>query len=237
VADGHGSDSCPHSKSGSAIAVNVFCGLLSECVRRHADDFDALKAWLKFGGGMQLTRLIDAEWKRRVERSYRARAENVSAVAAQPTGRNGIWHSYGTTLLGAVIAPSFIFALQLGDGDILWLRGNAVESFIDADKLPGTETYSLSETDAWKRTRIKTFDLSPENTPYMLMLSTDGFSNSYSDDSVFHQTALSYFQAALEYGEAAIRDNLTAWLRETSALGSGDDITVVMALAPQQTKG
>ena len=30
VADGHGSDSCPHSKSGSNIAVNVFCNLLCD---------------------------------------------------------------------------------------------------------------------------------------------------------------------------------------------------------------
>ena len=63
----------------------------------------------------------------------------------------------------------------------------------------------------------------------MYMLSTDGFANSYSSDIEFEKTCSDYFCMIREHGAATVQSNLKKWLNETSELGCGDDITMVMA--------
>ena len=61
------------------------------------------------------------------------------------------------------------------------------------------------------------------------MLSTDGFANSYVSQEEFYKTCREYYEMIGQHGYEAVRDNLEKWLKETSELGCGDDITVVMA--------
>ena len=63
----------------------------------------------------------------------------------------------------------------------------------------------------------------------MLMLSTDGFANSYKSVDDFQKTCLDYFGMIEQYGAGAVAANLKAWLDETSSMGCGDDITVLIA--------
>ena len=65
--------------------------------------------------------------------------------------------------------------------------------------------------------------------PYMLMLSTDGFANSYKNSDEFRKTCVDYFGMIKQYGADAVAVNLKNWLSETSAMGCGDDITVLIA--------
>ena len=64
--------------------------------------------------------------------------------------------------------------------------------------------------------------------PYMYILSTDGFSNSYTSDEEYQKTCKDYLQMLQEHGAEIVQANLKNWLTETSELGCGDDITVVM---------
>ncbi len=64
--------------------------------------------------------------------------------------------------------------------------------------------------------------------PYMYILSTDGFANSYTSDEEYQKTCKDYLQMLQEYGAETVQANLKNWLTETSELGCGDDITVVM---------
>lgn len=63
----------------------------------------------------------------------------------------------------------------------------------------------------------------------MFLMSSDGFANSYKNETEFARTCLEYYEAVNQYGVKAIKENLKAWLSETSELGCGDDITVLMA--------
>ncbi|MCM1234577.1 MAG: hypothetical protein NC489_31125, partial [Ruminococcus flavefaciens] len=65
--------------------------------------------------------------------------------------------------------------------------------------------------------------------PVMYMLSSDGLSNSYKDDEEFKKTCRDYYDLLGEHGVKAVSDHLKTWLKETSEMGSGDDITALFA--------
>ena len=229
VADGHGSDACPHSKSGSVIAVNVFCKTMSEYCRRYTGDRDALRTALSCEGDTAIAKRIDAEWKRRVQKAYSHKPSQIITPTVWVEDKEAIWKLYGTTLLGVVITPSFIFAYQLGDGDIVYADGHEAKHIIAGDKLLGTETYSLSKPDSWKNAKTTVCRLAEIGDNHSFFLSTDGFSNSYRDEQSFLQTTADYFSVIGEYGIDAVSKSIKAWLNETSRGGSGDDITVLIA--------
>jgi serine/threonine protein phosphatase PrpC len=135
---------------------------------------------------------------------------------------------YGTTLLGIMITDNFVFAFQLGDGDITFVDDCEITPVINADKFLGVETHSLSKKDAWKHaiSAVINKDAS-EDLPYMYMLSTDGLANSFTSQDEFYKTCRDYFEMIKEHGAKIVKDNLRQWLTETSQMGCGDDITAV----------
>jgi serine/threonine protein phosphatase PrpC len=139
---------------------------------------------------------------------------------------------YGTTLLGVVITPAFVFAFQLGDGDLVFSSKNKTEYVILGDLLLGTATHSLSVVDSWKRAKIGIYPAPNTNEACAFHLSTDGFSNSYRDEQTFLYTVSDYFKTINEHGVDAVKANIKSWLNETSKNGSGDDITVLIAYNP-----
>ena len=58
------------------------------------------------------------------------------------------------------------------------------------------------------------------------MLSTDGYANSFADDAGFYQAGTDLLMAIRRLGIRRVTYRLKKWLRSTSELGSGDDITV-----------
>lgn len=235
VADGHGSNHCPYSKSGSIIAVNVFCKIMSEYCRQYADNFDALRVLLSREGDTAITHSIDAEWKCRVEIASKRRGFESVRVSPDGTDKADIWRLYGTTLLGLVITPEYYFAFQLGDGDILFLDDSSAKHILHPEKLLGTETHSLSRPEAWRYAVTTVGPHHGDTARCAFMIATDGFANSYSDEATFLQTCEDYHAAIKEYGTIAVECSLKRWLQETSVGGSGDDITVVFSVAEQNS--
>lgn len=251
VADGHGSDSCPYSKTGSEVAVNVFCKIMGDYLETYAGDPELLLTFLKREGDTKVAQAIDAEWKRRILKihskykreiipnsedsvpdteDYVPDTESGVSVVGRNKDKAAIYRMYGTTLIGLVITKEFLFAFQLGDGDIVKVSEMGVQNIIEADKILGTETHSLSKSEAWKKaiTFIKKQEEN-EPLPVMYMLSSDGMANSYKNDDEFKKTCSDYFDLLKEHGAKAVSDNLKAWLSETSELGCGDDITALFA--------
>ena len=62
--------------------------------------------------------------------------------------------------------------------------------------------------------------------PALVLLSTDGYANSFRDDGGFLQIGGDVLQILREDGIEGVERNLTSWLSEASELGSGDDITL-----------
>lgn len=230
VADGHGSSSCPFSKNGSEIAVNIFCSTIEKLCYGYQNDVQRLSAYLNHEGSLKFAQMVELEWKTSVLDVHLAMNREFPLSEDDREDNAAVYRMYGTTLLGLLITPTFVFAFQIGDGDITYVDDQGSEPVVLADKLLGVESHSLCSANAWKKsvssTRQREWD---ETLPCAFLLSTDGFSNSFVSDMEFEKTCNAYFEALKEYGASTVEANLKGWLSETSQLGCGDDITAVIA--------
>lgn len=235
VADGHGSDSCPYSKTGSYVAVNVFCKILGDYLATYEGQPELLLTFLKREGDTKVAQAIDAEWKRRILKIHANCKREVVLDADLNKDKGAIYKMYGSTLLGLVITKDFLFAFQLGDGDIVKVSEAGVQNVIEAERILGTETHSLSKEQSWKNaiTFVKKED-EVEGRSVMYMLSSDGLANSFKNDDEFKKTCNDYYVLLNEHGAKAVSDHLKTWLAETSELGCGDDITALFVYYNQQ---
>lgn len=228
VADGHGSDSCPFSKTGSEIAVNVFCKVMTDFCSHFEDNMDALMTYLNREGDTKVAQVIDAEWKKRVYKQHINNKREILIDANGEKDKASVYKQYGSTLLGIMITNTYVFAFQLGDGDIMYIDGDGVKLVIEGDKILGTETHSLSKKDSWKKAITVVSKRDAEmNLPHLYMLSSDGMANSFTSQEEFYKTCNEYFGLIGEHGCKTVAGNLKDWLNETSTMGCGDDITVM----------
>ncbi|MCI6499721.1 PP2C family serine/threonine-protein phosphatase [Lachnospiraceae bacterium HCP1S3_C3] len=233
VADGHGSSKCPRSDRGSLIAVNTFCTVMKNYLLNYGREKDGLTNLVTFlnrEGDMRFAQDICEEWQTRVKKSFYKDKDNSLVDSEGKINWKKVYSLYGTTLLGMLITDTFVFSFQIGDGDINYITSDEISTLVEPEKFLGTETHSLSKTDAWRKSvaSVRRKNES-DDAPYLYMLSTDGFSNSFVNEDEFHKTCREYYKMISEHGYEAVRDNLAKWLKETSELGCGDDITVVMA--------
>ena len=230
VADGHGSESCPYSRNGAKKAVNVFCAVMEELLTRYQGNMDMLLTYLNREGDTKVAQAIDKEWKNRVWSGHLKNKRTVPVADDGSQDKPAVYRQYGTTLLGLLVGPEFIFAFQLGDGDILLIDDDRVQPVIEGDKILGTETHSLSRMNSWEKaiSMVRTRNVRQEK-PYLYFMSTDGFANSYKSTEEMHKACREYYDMIREYGFDAVAKSLPEWLSETSRLGCGDDITVVLS--------
>lgn len=238
VADGHGSSKCPRSDRGSMIAVNTFCAVIKDYLLNYGKEKDGLTNLVTFlnrEGDMRFAQDICEEWQARVKQSFYKNKDESLVDAQGSIDWKRVYSLYGTTLLGMLITDTFVFSFQIGDGDINYITSDEISPLVDPEKFLGTETHSLSKVDAWRKAvaSVRRKNAS-EDVPYLYMLSTDGFSNSFVSQEEFNKTCREYYEMIGQHGYEAVKDNLEKWLKETSELGCGDDITVVMAYVSQE---
>ncbi len=154
VADGHGDKACPYSGTGARIAARLFCSTMKVLLEAYKGKTEKLMHMLDHENRRRvIARLIETKWKDNV------RAYHLKSGRKMPVNGNGkydpdaLYKMYGTTLLGLCVTPEFMFAFQIGDGDIVHVDGVHAESIIEADKLLGTETHSLSSKEAWRHAK------------------------------------------------------------------------------------
>lgn len=220
VADGHGSLSCPFSKDGSKIAVQSFCDLMTSYYEKNS--LEALMKFLNRDGKIVIPKEIATFWKENVLKFHKKNLrENIS--------EEKIYKQYGSTLLGLLITKNFIYAFQLGDGDIICVNHNEISHAVDNEYLLGVETFSLSNKDSWKYATTTIISHTKNISPNLYILSTDGFSNSHASQEDFYKTCRDYYELFITQQQDYVKENLEQWLNETSAEGCGDDITVTFA--------
>ena len=232
LADGHGSSKCPRSDRGSMIAVNSFYHIMKKYLEIYGEDEEDITHLMTFlhrEGDVRFAQDVCEEWQARVKQSfYKNKVEGMTNEDGSIKWPS-VFSLYGTTLLGMLITDSFVFSFQIGDGDISAVTKNVVEPLVEPEKFLGTETHSLSKPDAWRKAVTSVHRLEAESREsYMYILSTDGFANSYTSDKEYQKTCRDYLQMIRKYGIDVVQKNLKKWLTETSELGCGDDITVVM---------
>lgn len=229
VADGHGSSACPYSKSGSLMAVNTFCRVMYDLHEAYLNAPDSLKTFFNREGEVFFAQTIEREWKKRVLQAHSGSKREIPYDEEGGKDRDAIFKQYGTTLLGVYIAQDYVFTFQLGDGDIMFINETTALPVGDAEKILGIETHSLCKKNAWKSACSGVFELGEVKMPCALMLSTDGFSNSFVNNEEFEKSCRGYFDLMQEHGTHVVELHLRQWLAETSENGCGDDITAVFA--------
>jgi serine/threonine protein phosphatase PrpC len=254
LADGHGNARYFRSATGAQIAVAVTKTLFQELGRAYSQSRNL--ATLKEMAEQHLPQILVRQWNDLVTKQVTdtpftpQELEKLSPDFRTKLASNPRL-AYGSTLVAALLTQTFILYLQLGDGDILTVdaAGNVTGAPLTIDPhLTGNTTTSLCMKDAWRfvRTYLQPLALPPlsllpqssqpmasqpasEQAPVMLMLSTDGYTNSFATQEGFHAAAKDIFaivQQESESGVHTLRTNLPDWLRATSDGGSGDDISV-----------
>ncbi|MFI0827101.1 PP2C family serine/threonine-protein phosphatase [Streptomyces roseolus] len=224
VADGHGSASYPRSDIGARFAAELFAA--------KGREFGALVRtgrlpWLRDYARYELPEQLVRDWQARVWAHWGRQPGPEGADAP----REEVLRLYGSTLVGAVLAPGLFVAWQLGDGDL---------TVVDPDgrvRLPlaperaelGDETASLCLHEAWHLVRVHWEPLpEPARAPRLVALSTDGLSKSFASDAGFTEFASGLYERLASRGLPGIEDDVPRWL-EAASRHSGDDTTLALA--------
>lgn len=234
VSDGHGSDKCFRSDRGSRFAVKAGARLVGEFLdesRGAASD-----AELEERAKSYLPREFVKRWRAAVEADLKTRPfskEELEAVEKKdnPRARKLVEDNpplaYGATSLTVALTETFILYLQLGDGEIISVSesGEVERALPEDERLFANETTSLCTRDADENFRVRVRQLGGE-LPALILLSTDGYVNSFSDAAGFLKVGSDLLEMLRADGFDSINASIKGWLEEATRSGSGDDCTL-----------
>lgn len=248
VADGHGGDKYIRSKEGAKLA----CQSAIEVGKKYLD------AVFEKETSNIIKEVVENRFKQDVLRCWQTKTikhfsentlnENELSIVPLDFDLNSlddtmdteedykekIYMLYGTTLLIVIIMDNMIISWQIGDGDILFVNNEneVLRTFEKDSELIANETTSLCSKNALNHFHSSIQYLyDKQNVPKIIMLSTDGYLNSFKSIEDFYKVPLDYCNIISEDGVSYILENIDKWLDETSESGSGDDITIVLAFA------
>jgi len=138
--------------------------------------------------------------------------------------------AYGSTLVTVIAMESFVVFWQIGDGDVVTVSsaGEVGRPVPGDSRLVANETTSLCSSDA---ARLFRFAVLGTPTP-LIMLSTDGFANSFRDDAGFFKFGSDLRDLIVADGLGKVNASLPDWLAEITARGSGDDVSLGIVCRP-----
>jgi serine/threonine protein phosphatase PrpC len=233
VADGHGSELFFRSDVGSRLAVETAVKVLRDFAVRHSKR--SQRSSILESAQRELPTQLTSAWRKAVQ----------AHAKSQPIGAED-WHRlsdeandarkhverdptfvYGSTVLGTLVTNTYVLYLQLGDGDILTVddTGKTQRALGKDDRLIANQTFSLCQPDAAKEVKIGV-DMDIATRPLLILLSTDGYPNSFVSDDDFLKIGSNYLHIIRTDGMDAAERDLARFLDETSANGSGDDVTL-----------
>lgn len=223
ISDGHGSKKSFRSDQGSSFAVQIAIETIKNFVKS-IKSYNYNLSFIKRLANEQVPKLIIQQWQAAVNADIRNNPFSETELEILE-GKTTI--AYGATLLIVLVTDNFIIYWQLGDGDILsvWNKNIIEQPILRDQRLFANETTSLCIKDAWRDFRVS-FQTIVNKSPNLILLASDGYANSFSDDANFLQVASDITQLIKNEGASFIEKNLEQWLTEASKRGSGDDITI-----------
>ncbi|CAH1208263.1 hypothetical protein PAECIP111891_03185 [Paenibacillus allorhizoplanae] len=234
IADGHGSAKHDLSEFGSKLACTVALEVMRDLYKEFHIHPQALQRSFK----SDFPRLVQRRWHEAVLADARVRGIE---VPEDPVGFRKLFSRYGTTMLACMVTPSQILLGQLGDGDIFLVNkdGSVELPFPRAsDEMIGNVTYSMSHEEAgllWQTSQLP----QPKESA-LLLLCTDGLTNCFETDHSFYQFGRTLLGKLGKEGLSHFGGFLPDILKDFSARGSGDDISVALLLfhcKPSKSQG
>lgn len=233
ISDGHGAPRYVRSHKGAKLAVKLAIEILQDFAAE--EDAAAELSTLPDHADGRLPRTLVRSWQSAVRHDIAAHpftdAEQSMIAEQQRDLNDDPLRAYGATLLAALITPNYLLLLQLGDGDILIVdsAGRVARPPMPHDpRLIANQTTSLCGATAWQDMRAS-FQAFTARPPALVMLATDGYSNSFADEQGFTAAATDILESIRTFGSHQTRIQLPGWLRATSKAGSGDDISLAIA--------
>lgn len=232
ISDGHGSPQHFRSGEGAKLAVQAATALLLAFSKVHGPRQDPAEM---NAAAAELPQRLVENWTASVsahlaanpfrEDEFTRLGEGPEAEARLEVGQNPLV-AYGATMLAVLLTESYAVCLQVGDGDILWVddRGNTVRPVPADPRLIANQTTSLCQPEAWKNFRLHV-EFPLKSAPALVLVSTDGYSNSFRSDEDFLQIGKDFLALARHGGLPKIAAQLPNILRDASEKGSGDDVT------------
>jgi hypothetical protein len=237
VADGHGSARSFRSDRGSRLATECAVRSLRDFVRRYENaPLSRVRHLMR-----KWPRVLVADWLRAVRADLAQDPFSLMDFAAFPERPPVLkageelpftaYLAYGATLIVTVVTRHYIIYAQLGDGDILTVAANGGVSrpWPSDHAFFANQTISLCSHHADQCFHVKVKPLRA-GAPALILLATDGYANSFGDDAGFFQVGADLLAYLREGGTAFVEEKLGPWLRDCSRDGSGDDITVGLAV-------
>jgi hypothetical protein len=235
VSDGHGSTKCFRSATGARLAVDTALDVIGAVATTLPDVTDLsilqdtvgqiVSRWRAAVAADILRNPLTTEEFDTVEQNGGVGARR--AVEQRPT------IAYGATLLAVLASDRYLVYFQLGDGDILAVPagGKVWRPLADDPQLFADETTSLCSPDAVRHLRVGLHvfgegEPSAQPAPALVVLSTDGYANSFRTEADFVKVGADLLELVREEGLEMVGGCLEAWLQEASSFGSGDDVTV-----------
>jgi serine/threonine protein phosphatase PrpC len=235
VSDGHGSTRSFRSHQGAALAVQICLAVLNHFCRPTAPlapDRRRSRLYRQVPG--QLVRAwqaaVAAHWQANPLTPEELSRLGPKGPAADGRAAAGVpLLAYGATLVAVVVTAGECFFLQLGDGDILTVsEGGQVHRPLRHDpRLFANETTSLCSPRAARDFRLG-WQPRAWGAPALILVSTDGYANSFRDNAAFLQVAPDLLGMLRTHGVSAVNAELDTWLQESSEKGSGDDVTLAI---------
>ena len=233
VADGHGGARHFRSEQGARFAVDTAI----ETLRALASAIDSLSddARPQFAAVEIAPRIVE-QWRARVmahlaanaitDAEWRALLASDGEAAVESVRLDPLL-AYGATLLAALVTNNSVVLAQLGDGDILAIApdGSTTRPVPADERLIGNTTTSLCQVGAEADFRVVVLPASRAPLA-MLMLSTDGYANSFKTDSDFLQVGRDLLGMIAAEGLDKVGKQLPGFLQHASENGSGDDISL-----------
>ncbi|AGY58162.1 PP2C family serine/threonine-protein phosphatase [Gloeobacter kilaueensis] len=236
IADGHGSAQHFRSQTGSRLAVEAMLSVLCAFIEG-LDPAQPIEK-LELAVEDELRSQLVTTWRQSVRAHLQEQPES-EAEWSQLTSELGFSGrllqqkvpelAYGSTVLGVLGSAHFLLFVQLGDGDILCVSdtGSVSRPFERDRRFAINQTTSLCLEEAALETRIRLWGAP---LPALVLLSTDGYANSYASEDEFAEIGPQYLQFIRAHGLDRLEIELPAVLQEVSRRGSGDDITLGVLL-------
>lgn len=234
VADGHGSTVCFRSDQGSRLAVQAAIHVAVQWF--NAWSAETRRPEETVTEKESVARSLSEKWRELVNEAI-ARTpftdEEIQKVL-KTDGQAGVQRirensniAYGTTVLCAAASDTAAIYFQIGDGEILSVSHDGeVQRPLGSDPtLFANQTTSLSSPDASCLTRVR-IETDPKKHPRLILLCTDGYSNSFETDEGLLLAASDFARLlSSPEGEAEANAHLRSWLTESSE-NTGDDTSI-----------
>ena len=233
VCDGHGGERYVRSDTGSRFGTEVACDIGRRFLAAFgaSDDLTDVRSQLR----SRVAESVVERWRERVIDDVRRRpftADERTRARTRGDLDDDPLISYGCTLVLAIAGPLWVAFVQIGDGDVTVVRGSdATEPMPPDDRLVGGETTSLCLPTAVADARI---ELVGEPLPDMVILTTDGYANSFASPAWRSDIGLDMRRQLDDHGLAQVEAHLPGWLSDSARAG-GDDVS--MALVSRREPG